>query len=58
MDEDYLTPIEVAAILDTTTGLLSNWRSAEVGPPYCKPRGRVYYPASELKKWIERRDAA
>lgn len=47
---------ELAAFLNVRQGLLTQWRSAGVGPPWVKltpgERGAVRYPREELRAYL------
>ena len=44
-----------AAALDTSPGVLANWRSQRRGPPYCGHGDFIRYRLSELYEWISNR---
>jgi len=44
-----------AAALDTSPGVLANWRSQRRGPPYCGHGDFIRYRISELYWWISNR---
>ena len=50
-DPIYLTPLEVAARLRTSRGVLANWRSQGRGPAYLKLEGSILYRLSDLEAW-------
>ena len=47
-----LTTKDVAEMLDVSPKTIQNWRYLEVGPPYVKHRGRVYYRATDMKAYL------
>ena len=47
-----LTTADVAAMLDLNPKTVQNWRYLQVGPPYVKHRGRVYYRAVDMKAYL------
>lgn len=49
----YLNPKEAELLSGIPERTLRNWRSADTGPPYVKPAGRVLYPKQALINWIE-----
>lgn len=54
MDEDYLSPEEVAETFRMTKSQLAQLRYHGTGPRYYKPTGRlVLYKRSEVLAWIE-----
>lgn len=50
--ERMLTAPEVADWLGTTTGRLSNLRSAGLGPAYVKTGHSVRYRRSDVETWL------
>jgi hypothetical protein len=52
----YLRAAKVAAILDVSEQLLSDWRKAKIGPPYVKltagRAGAVRYPREGLRAYL------
>ena len=52
--EALLTPKEVSALLEVNIRTLANWRCKGKGPGYIKIGSLVRYPASYVKKYIER----
>ena len=56
------TADEAAAILGVTRRTLSNWRSQQRGPAYCKHRpgcnGRVLFLGSDILDWLRERRVA
>lgn len=47
-----LTTKDVAEMLDVDPKTVQNWRYLQVGPPYVKHRGRVYYRAADMKAYL------
>jgi hypothetical protein len=52
---ELLRPREAAAIRRVTVNHLANERSRGEGPPIAKIGGRVYYPADQLRDFINSR---
>ena len=52
---ELLKPREAAAIRRVTVNHLANERSRGEGPPVCKLGGRVFYPADQLREYINER---
>ena len=55
VEEELLTPKELGAITKIKTTTLGSWRWSGKGPKYCKVRGSVRYPKSQLERWIQER---
>lgn len=59
-----LTVAEAAVRLGLSVKTLANWRTAGVGPRFCKmrhkrgPAGAVRYDLRELARWIEQRSVS
>lgn len=53
MTEQYLTPAEVANILQIPSKTLEHWRSIEEGPAYIKMGRHVRYRRSDVDSWAE-----
>lgn len=47
-----MTTKDVAEMLDVNWKTVQNWRYLQVGPPYVKHRGRVYYRATDVKAYL------
>lgn len=47
-----LTTNDVAEMLDLNPKTIQNWRYLQVGPPFVKHRGRVYYRAADMKAYL------
>jgi DNA-binding transcriptional MerR regulator len=43
-----LTTAEVAEMFGLSPKTLRNWRCLQVGPPFVKHRGRIYYRSTDL----------
>jgi hypothetical protein len=55
-DDDFISAKHAAAMLDTTPGQLSNWRSQRRGPPFVKGYGRfIRYRIKDLKTYLAER---
>jgi hypothetical protein len=52
---ELLKPREVASIRRVTVNHLANERSRGEGPPIAKIGGRVFYPADQLRDFINSR---
>lgn len=56
---DWLTPAEVATILNMSVVALRKWRHLGIGPNYLKmgdsTNSRVRYNRQAVEAWIERR---
>jgi hypothetical protein len=48
LDAEYLEHAAVAALLQTTTRTLRNWRAKGEGPPFIKHGNTIRYPKSLL----------
>ena len=57
MDDELLTPDQVAALLKVKVGTLATWRhqAREGGLPWVKINGTVRYRRSDLTSWINER---
>jgi hypothetical protein len=51
----FLTAAEAAAFLNTTVGVLANWRSARCGPRYHGANTFIRYRLKDLDEWISQR---
>lgn len=49
---DLMTPVELAAVLDTNVGTLKQWRYRGVGPPYVKSEHRVFYRSCDVAAYL------
>lgn len=47
-----LTTKDLAAMLDVNPKTVQNWRYLQVGPPFVKHRGRVYYRSADVKAYL------
>ena len=50
-----LTPKQAAAYLNTTTGVMANWRSLRRGPRYHGADDFVRYRLRDLDDWVSQR---
>ena len=50
--ESYLTPDELASLLDLHPRTLANWRHYRKGPDFIKVGSRVRYPVSSVVEWL------
>jgi hypothetical protein len=55
LDEVYMTPAEVVAILRVSPATLNTWRHRKVGPPWVQLAGSARYPRSGLELWLRGR---
>lgn len=44
---------DVAEILGLDPKTIQNWRYLQVGPPFVRHRGRVYYRPADVQAYIE-----
>ena len=62
LDNAYLTPTELSALIRVSANTLKQWRSARKGPGYIKfgyGRGAaIRYPEREVFGWLENQKAA
>jgi hypothetical protein len=54
-EQALLTSTQAAAYLNTSPGVLANWRSARCGPRYCGANAFVRYRLKDLENWISQR---
>jgi hypothetical protein len=54
--DKYLTPAEVAALLQVPMKTLAAWRSQRKGPFFHRYGVHVRYPVSQLEIWLAERD--
>ena len=52
----FVTPQHAAALLDTTTSVLANWRSQRRGPVYSGHRDFIRYRIEALRQWMMQRE--
>jgi hypothetical protein len=52
----YISAVDAAALLDTSPGVLANWRSRKVGPRFVRFRDSIRYQMGALKAFAEGRD--
>ena len=52
-DNQLYTEREAASLLNISRGTLSNWRSENRGPAYCKIGGAIRYPAGKLNEFVD-----
>lgn len=48
-----LSSFETAEFLNTTTGVLANWRHYGQGPVYIKLQRKILYDREDLERWLE-----
>lgn len=48
----FLTPVDVAAMLQIPLGTLANWRSAKKGPGFFRMGGLVRYDPADVNAWL------
>jgi predicted DNA-binding transcriptional regulator AlpA len=60
VDDDLMTPQELATRWKIKPKTLDNWRSARVGPPHMKIGGSVRYSEKAVAEWLleQQRDRA
>src|SRR5437867_2957454 len=47
-----LSPVELAQNLELSPATLADWRAQGKGPAYLKTGRRIWYPKSEVEKWM------
>ena len=52
---DMLSTAEAAKAMRVARKTLSAWRQRDVGPPYFKLAGVIFYDRTELRSWFETR---
>jgi hypothetical protein len=52
----YITPLDAAALLDTSPGVMANWRSKKRGPRFVRSGDFIRYQLGALKAFAEGRD--
>lgn len=57
MDEEMITPEQLADYLGLSTKTLSNWRSLRIGPT-AQRGGRIQYRKSDVEAWLKQRAEA
>lgn len=53
MDDELLTPAQVAEYRGTTTGVLAQERHAGKGPKYIRDGRRIRYRASDIREYLD-----
>lgn len=48
----YLTPEDLAAMLQIAVGTIANWRTRKVGPEYVRIGGVVRYRPEAVSAWL------
>lgn len=53
--QNILTTEEAAEYLKVAVITLEQWRMKEdkAGPPFYKPKGKIYYLKDDLDKWVK-----
>jgi hypothetical protein len=55
MEKRYLTAKETAQLLNTSPGVLANWRYRGEGPPYYRVgKKKILYSIEEAENWIQK----
>lgn len=54
-DDAFVSARHAAAVLDTTTSVLANWRSQRRGPTYHGNRDFIRYRLATLHSWMNQR---
>jgi len=55
MEKRYLTAKEAAQLLNTSPGVLANWRYRGEGPPYYRVgKKKILYSVEEAEDWIQK----
>ena len=55
MEKRYLTTKEAALLLNTSPGVLANWRYRGEGPPYYRVgKKKVLYALEETEAWLQK----
>ena len=49
----YITPLDAAALLDTSPGVMANWRSKKRGPRFVRSGDFIRYQLGALKAFAE-----
>lgn len=52
LNDDLLTPDEVAEELETTRRTIDRWHSRRIGPPRIKIGRKVYYRREAVRDWL------
>ena len=53
VNKPYLSTVEAADLLNTTAGVLANWRHHGEGPPYIKLRRKILYAVKDIQEWLD-----
>jgi predicted DNA-binding transcriptional regulator AlpA len=56
--QPYMTPPEVAELIQRPESTLAYWRHRHEGPPFAKVGKRVMYRRSDVLTWLENQFAA
>lgn len=54
LDKEYLTPQEVAEILNVKLSTLSVWRSHKINLPYIKKYKEILYDSKDVKNFLDK----
>ena len=49
----YMTPVDLAEVLQIPVTTLANWRSAKKGPRFFRLGGLVRYDPADVAEWLE-----
>ncbi len=49
----YMTPVDLAEVLQIPVTTLANWRSAKKGPRFFRFGGLVRYDPADVAEWLE-----
>lgn len=52
---DMISTAEAATAMRVARNTLNAWRQRDVGPPYFKLAGVIFYDRAELRSWFETR---
>ena len=55
--EKLFTTIQLAEVLDTNPGTLSNWRTTGIGPRFIKVGSHVRYREIDVEEWLDSHSA-
>lgn len=53
MNDNYLTPVQLAEKLNIKVATLARWRYLGRGPRFCKVGGAVRYLPGDVDAWLE-----
>ncbi|MEM7173197.1 MAG: helix-turn-helix domain-containing protein [Pseudomonadota bacterium] len=58
LQEEFLSPRDVAELLGVVTRTLQRWHALGVGPPRCKVGRRVLYRRNAVLDWLKASEQA